>query len=121
MKNELKGMLSYIDFTHVACSFLAKNDRNLLLCDEIQKRKLHQLGVEKIVENCHDPEKVIHNFSSHELSDAEKSFLSKGLNYAVAPDKANYSDHLVSFEKLYREIKGMEMNSETRELLKTKI
>ena len=40
----------------------------------------------------HDPEKVISNFSSHILSDSEKSLLCKGLRFALPPKKIDYAD-----------------------------
>ena len=33
----------------------------------------------------HDPEKVIFNFSSHELTSGEKDLLLKGLHFAIPP------------------------------------
>ena len=58
------------------------------------------LGIESS-KTSHDPQKVIFNYSSHVLTESEKSLLCKGLNFAIPPDKLEYSDFLLSFELLY--------------------
>ena len=35
----------------------------------------------------HDPQKVISSYSSHVLTESEKSLLWKELNFAIPPDK----------------------------------
>ena len=50
----------------------------------------------------HDPAKVISNYSSHVLTENEKSLLYKSLNFAVRPKTLEYADCLLSFELLYR-------------------
>ena len=42
----------------------------------------------------HDPEKVIFNFSSHELTSNEKHLLSKGLRFAITSSQIDYSGYL---------------------------
>ena len=118
-QSDLKGIVSYIDFTHVSCLFLANNDRNLEKAKEVQKRKLYKLGL-KGINNSHDPNDVIHKYSSHELHQFEKSFLSKGLKFPVPPSKVGYADYLVPFECLYRDIKNFEMSTESRDFLKAR-
>ena len=49
----------------------------------------------------HDPEKVISNFSSHILSDLEKSLPCKCLWFDLPPKKIDYADFLLQFELLY--------------------
>ncbi|XP_057298506.1 uncharacterized protein LOC130629365 [Hydractinia symbiolongicarpus] len=119
-RNSLRASLSYLDFTHITCLFLARNDRILAANDETQKKKLFNLGLQSVPTK-HDPDRVIHNFSSHILSEADKSLLARGLNYAIPPSKVEYADYMVSFEKLYRNVKSMEMSSETRDLLKSRM
>ena len=78
---------------------------------KIQKthgKKLHNLFLNNYYDNSvtsHDADKVIFNFSSHVLTDHEKSVLSKGLNFAIPPKDINYADYLLPFELLYRYIK----------------
>ena len=49
-----------------------------------------------------DAEKVIFNFSNVSLTEAEKSFLVKGLSFLLPAKKLSYSDSLVNFELFYR-------------------
>ena len=55
------------------------------------------------------------------MSDADKTLLTKGLNFALPPGDVKYADYLVSFEYLYRDIKNLEIPPETRDLLKARI
>ena len=48
-------------------------------------------------DTCQDPDKVIFNFSSYNLSDHEKIVLSKGLSFAIPPKTIEYSEFLVPF------------------------
>ena len=48
-----------------------------------------------VVTSFHDPEKVIFNFSFHELTSSEKHFLSKGIRFAFY-----HSDYLAEYELL---------------------
>ena len=45
-----------------------------------------------VATSSHDPEKVIFNFYSHELTSSEKHLLSKGLRFAIPPMQIDYSD-----------------------------
>ena len=49
----------------------------------------------------HDPEKVIFNFSSYELSSSDKDLLSKGLRFAIPPKQIDFSNFMTEFELLY--------------------
>ena len=69
----------------------------------------------------HDPEKVIFNFSSHELTSSEKQILSKGLRFAIPPKQIDYSDYLAEYELLYRRTTDLSMTSEDRERFNAKI
>ena len=50
----------------------------------------------------HDPKKVIHNFSSYQLSDTEKLLLCKGLTFSIPPKRLKFENYLLPFELLYR-------------------
>ena len=70
-------------------------------------KKLINLVLENsnfISETLHDPEKIVFNFSGHELSDDKKSLLCKGLNFAIPPKRVDYTDHVLPFELLFRNI-----------------
>ena len=42
----------------------------------------------------HDSKKVIHSFSSYNLSQTEASLLLKGLNFSLPPKKLKFENHL---------------------------
>ena len=52
----------------------------------------------------HDPNKVIHNYSSYDLSKAEISLLLKGLNFSLPPKKLKFENHLLPFELSCRDV-----------------
>ena len=102
------------------CLFLTQNDRKLAHHQNIHSKKLFNLGLE-VSKVSHDHDKIIFNYSSHELSKREKSLLCKGLNFAIPSDKLEYSDYLLSFELLYRNIKDLDLPDEKTNFLKAKI
>ena len=79
------------DFAHVSCLILVGNDSKLSKVRDVHNKKLHNLGLEKRYES-HDPDKIVLNSSSYDLSDLEKRLLGKGLNYALPLVKLNYGD-----------------------------
>ena len=104
IKEELQGTLSCLDFSFLCSLFLVANDKSILHHDNTQKRKLKNLleiSLKEVINDSHDPNKVIFNFSSYELSDVEKSALCKGLNFSVKPKSIEYSEFLRSFELLF--------------------
>ena len=90
IKEELQGTVSGLDFSYICSLFLVANDKSILHQDNIQKRKLKNLfSLKEVINDNHDPNKVIFNFSSYELSDVEKNVLCKGLNFSVKPKSLN--------------------------------
>ena len=69
----------------------------------------------------HNPDKIIFNYSSHKLSKSVKSLLCKGLNFAIPPDKLEYSNYILPFELLYRDIKDLDLPNEKTNFVKAKI
>ena len=61
------------------------------------------------------------NYSSYTLSKSEKSLLCKVLSFAIPPDKLEYSDYLLPFELLYRDIKDLDLPNEKTNFLKANI
>ena len=53
---------------------------------------------------------LIYNFSNYHLTDSDKSLLIRGLSFAIPPKKIEYSNFLLPFELLFRDIKS---NSES--------
>ena len=66
----------------------------------------------------HNPDKIIINHSSYQLSDIEKTFLAKSLNFALPPKKLNYADYLTPNELLFRDIKELSVDDSILERVK---
>ena len=107
--------MGIIDYTHVICLYLTQNDRTLAHDQNIPAKKLFNLGLEfsKVL---HDPYKIIFNYSSYTLTKSEKQLLCNGLNFAIPPDKLEYSDFLLPFE-----LKDSDLPMEKTNFLKAKI
>ena len=82
-----------------------KNERKLANHKNIQSKKPFNLGLE-ISKVSSDPDNIIFNYPSYNPSKSEKSLFCKGLNFSISPDKLKYSDYLLQFELIYRDIKG---------------
>ena len=67
------------------------------------------------------PERVIFNFPSYELTDDEKNGLRKGYNFSVKPGSIEYSEFLLLFELLFRDIKRKDLCNEGMSLIKAKL
>ena len=124
VKKELQSKIGFVDFCHICTLFLNINNKKLSRAKSIQNKKLSNLVSENsnlISETSHNPEKVIFNFSSHELSEYEKSLLCKGLNFAIPPKRLDYADHMLPFELLFRDINKSEMPNEDKEFIKSRL
>ena len=124
VKKQLQNKISFVDFCHICTLFLNINNEKLCRAKSIQNKKLSNLVLENsnlISETWHEPEKVIFNFSSHELSDAEKSLLCKRLNFAIPPKRLDYADQMLCYELLFRDINKNEMSNEDKEFIKSRL
>ena len=104
--------------------FLVPNNKSILHHDNIQKRKLKKLLeilLKDVINDSHNPNKVIFNFSSDELSDVEKSLLCKGLNFSVKPKSIEYSEFLLPFALLFRDVKQENLCNEDLSLIKARL
>ena len=119
-KEQLRQTLGIIDYTHVICLFMTKNDRKLAHHQNIHSKKPFNLGLE-VSKISHDTDKTIFNYSSYNLSKSEKKLFCTGLNFAIPPDKLEYSDYLLPFELLYRDIKDLDLPNEKTNFFKAKI
>lgn len=103
VRTNLQNLLSCFDFIHVITQLVKLNTRSLERVEEIHQRKWNQLQLEQ--SKCrNDPDKVIYNLSSVQLTDLQKSVLAKGLNFALPPRELKYCDYLLPFELLHRDI-----------------
>ena len=66
----------------------------------------------------HNPNKIIINHSSYQLSDIEKTILAKGLNFALPPKKLNYANYLTPYKFLFRDIKELSVDDSILERVK---
>ena len=121
IKEELQGTVSCLDFSYICSLFLVASDKSILHHDNIQKRKLKNLSLKEVINDSHDPNKVIFNFSSYELSDVEKNVLCEGLNFSVKPKSIEYSEFLLPFELLFRDVKQENFHSEDLSLIKARL
>ena len=104
--NELRRTLNWVDYVHISTKFLLQNDKGLKLRENVQNDKLNKLLFTEPLEK-HDPDKIIFNFSSQNLSEDEKKLLCKGLNFALPSNGMSYGDFMLPFELFYRDIKAL--------------
>ena len=122
IKEELQETVSCLDFSYICSLFLVANDKSILHHDNIQKRKLKNLleiSLKEVINDNHNPNKVIFNFTSYELNDVEKRL--KGLNFSVKPKSIEYSEFLLPFELLFRDVKQENLHSEDLSLIKARL
>ena len=120
VKSVIQSNVSIFDLANVSHLFLVGNDSKFSKVRDVHNKKLHKLGLENKYE-CHDPDKVIFNYSLYKLSDLEKRLLVKDLNYALPPIKLNYGDYMTPFELFYCEIWKMPIEDHELEKVQTEI
>ena len=74
MKRKLRQTVGIIDYTHLCCLFLNKNNRKLKHQQDIHSKKFLDSGFENS-QTLHkvkvkEPDKVIFNYSSHVLTES---------------------------------------------------
>ena len=72
IKNDLRTVMKFIDWTHISNEFTESNIKAIKRVEEVQNHKLSELMGTKLQ---HDPEKVIYNFSSYDLTQTEITLL----------------------------------------------
>lgn len=65
----------------------------------MQERKLRNLGF--VCDDGIPHDKVLFNYSNRVLSSVEKTAPSKGLNFVISNSKRCFTDHFLSFEKVF--------------------
>ena len=116
LKDDLVRTLSVVDYTHLISLFTKSNDAILSKCQRVHKKKLYDLGY--FEKDVNDPDQVIHNLSSYQLTDTDKSLLAKGLNFALPPKKINFADYMTPFELLFRKVKDCDVEHHKLDILK---
>ena len=69
----------------------------------------------------HNPDKVIINHWSYQLSDVEKTVLAKGLNFSLMPKKLKYGDYVTPYELLFRDCKELSVDDSSLEIVKVEM
>ena len=98
--------------------FEQSNNKKINNCKEVHARKLDRL-VQETVAGSHNPDTVIFNYSSYDLSDMEKKVLCYGLNFSIPPKKLNYAEFMLPFEKMYTQVMNERMAGNSKEQFRT--
>ena len=101
IQSDLRMVINLIDWKHITRTFLESNIKTIKRMEGIQNYKSSDLMSKKLQ---HNLKKVIHNFSSYQLSDTEKLLLCKGLNLSLPPKRLKFENYLLPFELLYRNV-----------------
>ena len=118
LRNEIRTVVSFIDWNHILNTQSTSNEKMVNKVKVIHNYKLSELIGGEL---SHDPDDVIRNYSSYQLSEAEKSLLIRGLNFAIPPKKLKHQDFLLPFELLYRDVKDQEEVQESLIHLKSRL
>ena len=94
-------VINLIDWTRIGRTFLERNIKTIKRVEGIQNYKLSELMGRKLQNY---PKRVIHNFSSYQLSDSEKFLLWTGLNFSLPPKGLKFENYLLPFELLYQDV-----------------
>ena len=111
----MRSVISFIDWIHISNKFIKSNEREIKQVEGVQHYNLSELIGTRLQ---HDRKKVIHNFSSYNLSQTETSFLLKGL---MSPKKLKFENYLLPFELLCRNVLQDHDNKDELLHLKSKI
>ena len=124
LKDSLRYDLNFIDFIHITTVFLAANNKIISKIWKVQNKKLGNLcSNNSYFESVtlHDPDKILFNFSSYQLSEHEKSLLNKGLNFAILSKNLNYVDYMFTFELLFRDIDLLDIPRTDRDFIQGRL
>ena len=83
--SKLTALVSTIDAIHLRSVCDRENSAKLRHHEKIQQKKLFRLCGDASKSSTPDPDKVIFNYSSRILTDAEKILLARGLNFSMPP------------------------------------
>ena len=102
--------MSFVDWIHVSNNFISCNIKTIRKVEDVQRYKLAELMGSKLN---HNPNKIIHNFSSYKLSEC--------LNFALPPKKLKFENYLLPFELLFRNIYDENQRNESILHLKSEV
>ena len=87
---KLRQNTTYFDLNHIHVVITTGNEKIITNIKYTQNRKLEKLLID--YKNDEDRGKIIYNFSTHHLTVAQTSLLSKGLNFAIPPNFLRYEE-----------------------------
>ena len=102
--------MTFVDWLHVSNNFISCNIKTIRKVEDVQRNKLAELMGFKLH---HNPNKIIHNFSSYQLLETEKSPLCRGLNFTLLTKKLKFENYLLPFELLFTNIYGENQRNES--------
>ena len=74
MKNDLRTVVSFFDWSHIANTFSERNIKTIKRVKVVQDYKITELLGSTLT---HNPKEVVYNFSFYELSETEKLYFVK--------------------------------------------
>ena len=93
-RQDLRERVGLLDFTHLTATIDRQLRKRLKRTEHVQDSKLRRLRLQGAPSNAIDPDNVIFNLSSRQLTHDEKLVLSKGLDYSFPPSKLLYTNYL---------------------------
>ena len=114
--DQLKSLVSFLDFSHLLNFIRNVNDKKIKKIKKIKNRKVFSLGLEHEITRL-NPHDLIFNYSNRILSDEEIEALSHGLKFGLSTKKIDYSQWFLSFEKLFSKLKSCEIFASSKDEL----
>ena len=115
---DLRSVMRFVDWIYVSKNSISCNIKTIWKVKDVQCYKLAELMGSQLH---HNPNKIIHSFSSYQLSEIEKSLLCKGLNFALPPKQIKFEYYLLRFELIFRNIYNENQRNESFLHLKIRV
>ena len=96
-------------------------ESNIKVCRKFEQIKSYMISELMGSKLKHNPEEVMHNFSTYNLPTSKKSLLCKEMNFALPPKDLKFENYLLLFELLFRNVYESSDKDESLLHLKSKI
>ena len=101
----LKSVVRHVDFVHYQRVITDTCSRESNKVSTIHQNKLSRLRAQALLDNALlNPDSVISNLSSYQLSDVEKTALARGLKFTLPPGRLKKGSYLANFELLFKKL-----------------
>ena len=101
----LKSVVRHVDFVHYQRVISDTCSKASSKVSAIHQNKLSRLRAQALVDNALlNPDSVISNLSSYQLSDIEKAALARGLKFTLPPGRLKKGSYLANFELLFKKL-----------------